>query len=177
MYEQWKELARESGVMDGNGIQGITVRQVPGMDMDDVVLCPASDADARIAQMGTSRTARRLNAERMFMARALKHDAETALAILVRAVIGRWVHSRGRIGIDDVHERRAWTLLENHMAAMGQSVAMEVTAGRQQIADTHIKAPISHSGPDDVIRKAVAQLAKQIGGRHVIVMGKSPLAV
>lgn len=177
MNNKWNDMLHEAGVIDGKGITGIIVRQVPGYDADDIILCPCEDADSRIAQLSGSRGNRRLQAERVFMARALRNDAETAIALLVRAVIGRWVHARGSRTIDNTHERRTWAMLDDHLAAKGLRVDSEVTAGRLQISDTHIKAPIAHEGPIDVIRKAVGQIRKQIDGRHIIVFGTSPLAV
>ena len=176
LYTKWKEIVAEAGVLDGTGISDITVRQIPGPQIDDVVLCPAADADRRIGKLTASRGSTRMQPERVFLARTLRNDAETAVALLVRAVIGQWAHARGRRTLDDANERRTWEVLHNHLQQHGHP-ELDVTAGRGQIAQTHIKAPVAHEGVADVVRKAIAQIAKQIDGRHVIVMGSSPLAV
>lgn len=170
-------MVRDAGVVEEGRLSGITVRTAGVTDVDDVVLCPAASADERVMALNAAGTQRRTSPERVFLARVLRNDAETAAAMLVRAVIGRWVHARGRRDVDDAHERRAWTVLDNHLRSVGQPADMPVTAGRQQIAETHIKPPIAHSDAAEVVRKAMAQVVRQMDGRHVIVMGGSPLAV
>ena len=177
MYQVWTDMVRDAGVVDCGRLSGVTVRSAGCAIVDDVVLCPASNADDRIRSINASSSQRRTIPERVFMARALRNDAETATAILVRAVIGRWVHARGRRDVEDQHERRAWTVLDNHLRSVGQCADTPVTAGRQQIAEAHIRPPVAHRDAADVVRKAMAQIARQIDGRHVIVMGGSPLAV
>lgn len=177
MSYKWKDLVNEAGIVRDKKLNGITVRHLPNLDADDVVLCPISETDKRMMVLKESRAPRRMQPERVFMARALKNDAETATALLVRAIIGRWIFSRGKRSPTEGHELKAWTLLNDHLSECGQQTDIDPIAGRHQIPDTYITAPIFHESPADVVKKAIGQLSKQIGTRDIIVFGESPLAV
>ena len=169
-------MVRDAGVVGGGRLRDVNVRSAGASVVDDVILCPPEGVASRIASLSGGSPSRRTAPERVFLARALRNDAETAAALLVRAVIGRWVHARGRRDVDDAHERRAWAVIDNHLRSVGQPVDSPVTAGAGQLAATHIKPPVAHADAADVVRKAMSQVVRQLDGRHVIVMGKSPLA-
>jgi hypothetical protein len=176
LYNIWSDLVRDAGVADGGRLSGIMVHGTSGAQIDDVVLCPPAAVKDRLATLASGGGGRRTIPERVFLARALRNDADTAAAILVRAVIGKWVHARGRRDVEDADEKRVWAVIDNHLNAVGQPATATVTAGARQIADTHIKPPVAHNGAADVVRKAMAQIVRQLDGRQVIIMGGSPLA-
>lgn len=177
MNREWNEIVREAGVMEGDHIKGIVVRHIPSMTGDDVVMCPGDEVKNRISSIAAKGPMRRMQPERVFLARTLRYDAETAIAFLVRAVMGHWIHARGKTTVEDIHEKNVWRMIEEHLVQKGERVDSTSTAGRKQVSDAYIKAPIAHDGMLDVVRKAMDQMVKQMAGRHVIVLGRSPLAI
>lgn len=173
---RWSELLKSAGIVEKGKINEITIKCSLQRSGDDVVMCPADQVEARMASLQRPRPPRAPNPERAFLARALRTEAEVATALLVRAVIGTWVYMRGETGIKDQHERRVWALIEAQLLLSGQNINADVIAGHRQIQHQHIQPPIDHSGPEDVVIKAMKQIKKQIAGRHLIVMGESPLA-
>lgn len=175
---RWADLLGRSGAIDCARLLGIRVRAAKiSVTQEDVILCPAEMADERIRNMRSSvRSARTMQPERMFLSRALSKDASTAAAMLVRAVVANWTAMRGHKKIHDEHERRAVALAEAQLSLNGITYDEEILSAQRQISSNHIKAPVAHDGPHEVIRKAIEQMAKQIGGRHVILVGDGPMA-
>lgn len=173
---RWSELLKNAGIVEKGKITEITVKCSLQRSGDDVVMCPPDQVETRLASLKRPRPARAPNPERTFLARALRTEAEVATALLIRAVIGTWVYMRGETEIKDPNERRVWSLIESQLILSGQNINEDVIAGRRQIQHQHIQPPVDHSGPEDVVIKAMKQIKKQISGRHLIVMGKSPLA-
>lgn len=180
MTAKWTKLADEAGLTKHGRITGLTIHAVAcGRNADDdVTLCPMDRVPARIAEIarGPSAQTRTVRADRAFMARALSVDATTATALIVRAVIGRWVHMRGNADPACRHEAAALELAEDHLGQLGHATGRAARSNRNQVAPAHIVAPISHSGPHDVVAKAMAQYLRQVGGRHVVFAGTSPMS-
>jgi len=175
---RWDDLIGRSGAIDGACITGIRVRaaRLPGAP-EDVVLCPPESSDARLVSMRQGgRAPRTIQAERVFLARTLSSDARTAVAMLVRAVVSNWTAMRGHRAVHDEHERRAVALAETHLSACGIRYDDDILGAQRQISRNQIRPPVAHDGPHDVVRKAIEQIAAQIGGRHVIIMGDGPMA-
>lgn len=175
---RWTDLVDRSGVTDGARLREIAVRAVrlPHAP-EDVILCPVDDADARLAHMRSKAPATRaIQAERVFMARTMSRDAVTAAALLVRAVVSNWTAMRGHNAVYDEHERRAVALAEAHLRACGITHGDDIKSAQRQIPRTHIQPPVAHECPVDVVRKAIGQMARQIGNRHVILLGDGPMA-
>lgn len=167
----WKDIVEKTGVVNiDGGITGIVVRMVDGAT-EDLILCDPADADRRAAEAGRSTGNRTRQAERIFMARALRRPPNTATAILVRAVIGRWIHQRGDRHVRNEHERSAVEIIERHLHSEGLSPEGDITAGRMQVAPSCIRTPTAHLDVADVIAKAMEQIRKQIDGRTAIVVG------
>lgn len=176
---RWEDLLGLSGAIDGARISGIRVRaaRIPSAS-EDVVLCPAESADARLASLRSAgRAARTVQAERVFLSRTLSSDARTAVAMLLRAVLANWTAMRGHRAVHDEHERRALALAETHLSACGIHYDDDILGAQRQITRNQLRPPVAHDGPHDVVRKVIEQIAAQIGGRHVIIMGDGPMAV
>lgn len=175
---RWNDLVERSSVIDGACLKGVTVRSAGiSQNREDVVLCPSDMADERLRRMQTAgHAARTLQVERVFFSRAFSRDALTATAMLVRAVVSAWTAMRGQSKINNEHEKRAVALAEAQLDLCGISFDDDILSAQRQISRCQIKPPTAHNGPHDVVAKAIEQISRQIGDRHVILIGESPMA-
>jgi len=174
----WNDLSTSAGIITNGQITEFQVRQVKtcsGINgATDLIICDRKDVDSRIAAR-SSGTTRSVGPERLYMARAFARDAGTAAALMVRAVIGRWIRDRGWCASHDAHETEALNLIDKHLSDAGVKV-QPIGAPVAQVPATHIVAPIKHEGAVDVLCKAMRQLGRQIDGRVVIVFCHGPEA-